>query len=142
MVSRAAILLAGALALSACASVSRRPAEPPDLAPIPGSPATMQAKLYAACVGQAASAGSYDITSGGGARLLRFTCAGAPARGLYDALQAWSAARRSQWTANGRTWRSTGKIVKDLFGADYCSVGPAADFQCAITLNVGPFLVR
>jgi hypothetical protein len=141
MRARVWIVLFGILAMWSCASIPRRSVQPPDLAPIGGSPPTLGAKLYAQCVGQAAGVASYDITSDGQAHLLRFTCTGAPARALYVALDAWSAARHSEWAASGRTWRSTGKVVRDLFGVDYCSAG-AADYQCAITLNVGGFLVN
>jgi len=134
-----------ALAAAGCASTLTRPsrgaAAAPDYAPIAGSPAPPRGRLYADCIGQAATAGGYDQTSDSSTRMLRFQCEGAPARAIYDELGLWSAKRHSQWEAHGRTWRSTNRVIHNLFGVDYCSTAGGSDYRCAITLNVGDFLV-
>jgi hypothetical protein len=135
------LVLLSSAGAGACASTPER-AGPPDLTPVAGSPAGAQGKLYADCVGQAAAAGTYDRTSAGDGHLLRFNCSGEPARAFYIALEGWSAARDSQWTADGRTWRSTAKVQKDLFGVDYCSSAAEADHQCVLVMNGGDFLGR
>ena len=112
----------------------------PNLARIAGSPASARGKIYADCIAQSVGAGTYDRTSDGDTHLLRFHCAGAPARAFYDELAAWSTARDSQWSADGRTWRATAKIKRNLFGTDYCSTDGSADYACDVTLNVGDFL--
>jgi hypothetical protein len=129
-----------ALGATACASTHPSAAMGPNLTPIVGSPAPPRGKLYADCVGQAAATGKIDRTDESSTHLLRFTCTGEPARALFAELEEWSAANKSEWNASGRTWRSTAKIHRDLFGVDYCSSDGAADFACAITLNVGSFL--
>ena len=131
-------LAATAMATQAAGSAKAPPR--PDLSRVAGTPAPPRGALYAQCLAQAASAGTFDRTSNKGTHLLRFTCSGAPAKALYEDLGAWSATHDSQWSADGRTWRATGKIVRDLFGTDYCSSDGAADFRCELTVNVGPFL--
>ncbi len=113
---------------------------PPDLTRITGTPAPSRGKIYADCLAQAAGAGAYDRTADKDTHLLRFKCFGVPAKAFYDELAVWSTAHHSEWAADGRTWRSTGKIVHSLFGTDYCSTDGASDFQCEITVNVGNFL--
>ncbi len=129
-----------AFLLVATTAFAGRPSPPPDLSKVAGTPASSHGKLYADCLAQAASAGALDQTSNKDTHLLRFNCGGAPAKALYDALATWSAAQHSEWSADGRTWRSTEKIVHDLFGTDYCSTDGAADYQCELTVNVGAFL--
>ncbi|MEO7025987.1 MAG: hypothetical protein ABI056_00365 [Caulobacteraceae bacterium] len=134
-----------ALMAAGCASMPARPsrgvAAAANYAPIIGSPAPLRGRLYADCIAQAATAGGYDQTSNSTTRMLRFQCEGAPARALYDELGLWSARRHSQWEAQGRTWRSTNRVIHNLFGVDYCSTDGGTDYRCAITLNVGDFLV-
>ncbi len=140
MIRRLVSVCLAAIGATACASTHPSDAVGPDLTPIVGSPAPPRGKLYADCVGQAAATRKIDRTDDSSTHLLRFTCTGEPARALFAELKEWSAANKSEWTANGRTWRSTAKIHRDLFGVDYCSSKGAADFACAITLNVGSFL--
>ena len=132
------IALAGAAA--ACATGGDPAEGPPDLTPVAGSPASARAKLYADCVGQAAQAGTYDRNSDADTELIRFTCSGEPARAFFEGLAARSAAVGSEWTAQGRTWRSTNRVRRDLFGVDYCSAGASGDHQCVVVLNAGEFL--
>ena len=134
------VCLAAAVTVTACATTSRSPSLSANLTPVAGSPAPPRGRLYADCVGHAAAAGAIDRTDDPSTHLLRFTCSGSPARALFDELRDWSAAHRSEWVAGGRTWRSTAKVHRDLFGVDYCSSDGVADYQCAITINVGPFL--
>lgn len=138
----------GSLLLALCASAllgacaTHPPADvTPNLTPIAGVPEP-RAKIYADCIGQSAAAETYDRSSDASTDLIRFTCTGAPARAFFDVLEARSAAVGSQWTAEGRTWRSTNRVNRDLFGVDYCSAGGAGDVQCVISLNAGPFLRR
>lgn len=132
------ILTAAGIACLAGAASAATP--PPDLARIEGTPAPPHGVLYANCLAQAASAGAFDRTADKSTHLLRFRCSAAPAQALYDALAAWSAARHSEWTSNGRTWRSTSRIIHNLFGTDYCSTDGQNDYQCELTVNVGDFL--
>jgi len=138
----AAMVLLPALALAACASTPGDRAGPRDLTPVAGAPALPRGALYANCLAQAAAGGAYDRTSDPDTHLLRFTCTGEPAQAFYAALEAWSAARDSQWTADGRTWRSTARVIRNLFGVDYCSSDAAGDVRCVIVLNVGDFLAH
>ncbi len=121
-------------------AVTAAPARPPNLARIPGTPAPSHGRIYADCLAQAASAGNFDRTSDKDTHLLRFRCSGPPAQAFYDALASWSAARQSEWMADGRTWRATEKIQRDLFGTDYCFTGDGGDYACEVTVNVGAFL--
>jgi hypothetical protein len=132
-----------AVALSACAAVPHPVGPAPNLAPIVGSPAPSHGQLYASCIAQAVEAGTFDRTSDPDTHLLRFTCRGAPARAFYDGLERWSAAIGSEWFAEARTWRSTQKVVHDLFGVDYCSARAGGeDAMCVIVLNTGKFLLE
>ncbi len=144
MRKNATVLIAalGAVTVTACASSPKPLAPSPNLAPIAGSPVTIHGRLYAECIGQAATTGKYDVNSDPGAHLLRFICSGAPARAFYTELGRWSAAHHSEWVAEARTWRSTGKVIRNLFGVDYCSTDGVSDYQCVIVLNVGPFLAE
>ncbi len=138
-----AIMIALATAaVTGCASANRSAPGSPDLTPVGGSPASFRGKLYADCIAQAASTATYDRTVDSGTYLLRFTCSGAPARAFYVELGGWSAQERSEWVADHRTWRSTGKVIRNLFGVDYCSSDNASDYQCVVTLNVGKFLAE
>ncbi len=138
-----ALLLAGALATSACATTvgASRPAAgaPPNLAAWPGAPAPARGKLYADCLAQAIATGRYDRVDDRGGHLLRFRCGAAPAAALFDELGPWSAARRSEWRSGERVFRSTAAVVHDLFGVDYCS-SDGRTAECALSLNVGDFL--
>ena len=128
------------IGLAGCATHHAESAAAPDYAPLPGAALTPSGELYAACISEAIQARRQDILADSSTRLLRFTCAGEPARRLYAALGDWSAGQHSEWIREGRTWRSTARIKKDLFGADYCWSDSASMAQCVITLNVGAFL--
>lgn len=134
----AVILLA---ALTACAHAPEAATTPPDYAPITGDPAPPNARYYADCIGQAAATGDFRRASdGGGDELILFTCSGAPARAFWDALGPWSAARDSAFEHGGRSYRSTAKVVANMFGVDSCSTAAGADHRCVITFNAGDFL--
>ena len=132
--------LAAAASAAACATGDPEREAPPDLAPVAGSPATPRAKLYADCVGQAAQAGTYDRSRDPDTELIRFTCSGEPARLFFDALAARSATIGSEWTAQGRTWRSTNRVRRNLFGVDYCWREAEGGHGCVVVLNAGDFL--
>ena len=113
----------------------------PDYTPIVSDPATPTARLYADCFVQATQSGTYRRAhDGGGDELILFTCTGAPARAFYEALGPWSARIGSEFDMDGRTARSTSKIRRNLYGADYCSARDDADHQCVISFNAGDFL--
>ena len=139
---RTLLLACAAFAMIPLAAEAKAPPAAPDYTPPPGSPATPHAKLYADCIAQAAAGPAYELSRDKDTQLIRFSCSGAPAKAFYEALGPWSATQKSEWTSAGRTWRSTGKIQKDLFGVDYCSTDGADDYRCAVTLNVGPFLTE
>ena len=132
--------LSSAALLAGCATAGGEAAVAPDYTPPAGDPAP-RAKLYADCAGEAAQAGRNDRVRDGDTTMVRFTCTGAPAQAFYAALGPWSATRQSQWTAQGRTWRSTNRVQRNLFGVDYCSSDGAAA-ECVITLNGGAFLAQ
>ncbi len=140
---RPSLLLAGlALAgLTACAHAPQAAVTKPDYRPIAGEPAPPNARLYAACIGQAAAAGTYRRASdGGGDELILFTCIGAPARAFYEALGPWSAGIGSAFAHDGRSYRATARVQADLFGVDSCSATNGADHRCVLTFNAGDFL--
>jgi hypothetical protein len=129
-----------AAALAGCATRAKLDAAP-DLEVEAGAPAPPQAHLYADCIAGAIRDGRLDAVRQGETRLLRFTCAGAPAAAFFAALAPWSARIGSEWSRDGRLWRSTAKVRHDLFGVDYCSArADGTDAACAVTLNVGGFL--
>lgn len=114
---------------------------PPDYAEIETQPAPAHARLYADCFDQAIANGAYRRAADGGDELLLFTCTGDPAGALYAALAPWSARIGSEWRADGRVWRSTAKVQRNLVGTDYCSATPDdRDARCVITFNAGDFL--
>ena len=136
--------LAG-LALAACASIAPPPAPPPpppppDLtAPLAG-PAPARTVLYTDCLAQAISAGTVAHVSDDSTQLIQFTCTGAAAQRFYEALSVPGEAAGSVWQESGRTFRSTAKVQKNLFGVDYCSSAAPGGAECHIVLNAGPFL--
>lgn len=128
-----------AAALTACAGVPDAPIGPPDYALIPVEPSP-RAALYADCIAQATANRSYGRAHDRDTELVVFTCTGAPARAFYEGLAARSAEVGSEWTFDGRTWRSTNRVQRDLFGADWCSTDPQTGHRCVISLNAGAFL--
>jgi hypothetical protein len=130
------------VALGACAHASDATPVAPDYTPIAGEPAPPNARYYADCIGQAATSGTFRRASdGGGDELILFTCTGAPARAFYDALGLWSVRLGTGFVHDGRSYRSTAKVVANMFGVDSCSVNATdADHRCVITFNAGDFL--
>jgi hypothetical protein len=134
--------LALMLATTACATMSEQAPRAPDYADVPTAAPTPAARLYANCLGQAASSGAFRRTAGGdGAELLLFTCTGAPAAAFFEALGPWSARIGSEFQRDGRTFRSTARVQTDLFGVDYCSAaGNNEAPACVLSFNAGDFL--
>lgn len=129
------------VALTACAHAPEAAPTAADYAPIAGEPAPPNARLYADCIGQAATSGTFRrAADGGGDELILFTCTGAPARAFYDALGPWSARIGSAFDHEGRSYRSTAKVVANMFGVDSCSAISGTDHRCVITFNAGDFL--
>ncbi len=150
---RATTLIAPVLAaslLGACAGMPGLPGlsggggpgpmATPDYAPIAGEMAPPQARFYADCISQASGNRAWQRAQNDDSTLLLFTCTGAAARAFYEGLEARSAAIGSEFTANGRTFRSTEVVQRNLFGVDYCSTDGRGDYACVITLNTGAFL--
>ena len=134
-------LVLALLGAGACAHAPEAAADTPDYTPIVGAPAPPNARYYADCLGQAATTGAYRRASdGGGDELILFTCTGAPARAFYDALGPWSAEIGSAFRHDGRSYRSTAKVVANMFGVDSCSAADNADHRCVLTFNAGDFL--
>lgn len=131
-----------ATALTACAhGPDAAVLSAPDYTPLAGEPAPPNARYYADCLGQAAASGAYRrAADGGGDELILFTCTGAPARAFYDALGPWSVRLDSAFQHDGRTYRSTAKVVANMYGVDSCSAADGADHRCVITFNAGDFL--
>lgn len=137
------LILASALSatLSACAHGASTVPMAPDYSPIVGSPAPANARLYADCIAQAAANNTFVRASDGGDdTLILFTCTGAPATAFYDALGPWSAQIGSAFEREGRSYRSTAKVQRNLFGVDVCSAVGDADHRCVLTFNAGDFL--
>jgi len=132
-------LLAAGLTVTACASVPEAPLGPPDYSAVATRPEP-RARFYADCVAQAAASGTFAHAQDDDTSTILFTCTGAPARAFYDGLATRSAEIGSEFVSEGRTFRSTNRVIRDLFGVDYCSTGGPDDFQCVITLNAGDFL--
>lgn len=129
------------VALTACAHAPEAAPTVPDYTPIAGEPAPPNARFYADCIGQAATSGTFRrAADGGGDELILFTCTGAPARAFYDALGPWSARIGSAFDHEGRSYRSTAKVVANMFGVDSCSAASGTDHRCVITFNAGDFL--
>ena len=133
------LLVAASLAVTACATVPDAPMGPPNYAAIPQRP-DPRARLYADCLGDAVAHGEYGHASDDSTDLILFTCTGPVAKAFYDGLAVRSAAVGSEFVHDGRTYRSTNPVVRDLFGVDYCSTDGTADHTCVVTLNAGEFL--
>jgi hypothetical protein len=138
----AAFALASTLISSGCATAPETPPMPANYAAVPTQTPTPNARLYAACLEQAAAAGAYRRTDDGrGAEFLLFTCTGAPADAFATALIPWSDKIGSVFQREGRTFRSTAKVQTDLFGVDSCSTNAAgSDTVCVLSFNAGDFL--
>lgn len=137
MIRPVAAGLVAAFALSACATTPE-PSGPPDYTPIAAAPAP-RAALYADCIAQAAASGRYGHAYDE-VHVVIFTCDGGPARAFFDALAGFSAAANSEVTVGDRTIRSTTRIERDLFAADYCE-RQGARYSCAISLRTGEFVI-
>lgn len=150
---RATTLIAPVLAaslLGACAGFPSLPglgggdaqliAGAPDYTPVSGELPSPKGRLYADCIAQAAGNRAYLRGQDEDTTLLLFTCTGAAARAFYDGLVEHSAAIGSEFTSAGRTFRSTDRVQRDLYGVDYCSTDGAGNYTCVITLNTGAFL--
>lgn len=129
------VVLLSALALTACAG-GPTPSGPPDFSPIATTP-TATAKLYADCIAQAAQRGRYGHAYDE-VHVVIFTCDGEPARAFFDALSFWAASQNSEVIEGDRTIRSTTRIERDLFAADYCEKRLDA-VTCSISLRTGEF---
>ncbi len=129
------------IAVAGCATAPEPTFDgPPDYSPIQTQPSP-RASLFVDCIAQAIAAGVFGHANSGDSDRLLFTCAGAPARAFYDGLARRSDTIGSEVTVNGRTFRSTEIVERDLFGVDYCSTGGTDDFICVITLNTGAALL-
>jgi len=130
------------LAAGACAHAPEAVPSPPDYAPLTAQPAGPHARLYADCIRQAAETGAYRQVIDGGDELLLFTCEGAVARAFWAALGPHSAAKDSAFENDGRSYRSTARVERDLVGVDYCTVDASGgDARCVLTFNAGDFLI-
>ncbi|WP_428152303.1 hypothetical protein [Brevundimonas sp.] len=139
---RHALVVVALISVAGCATAPEATvAGPPDFSPIQTQPHP-RARLFVDCIAQATAAGAYGHAHDGDSDRLLFTCNGAPARAFYDGLATRSATIGSEVQANGRTFRTTEIVERDLFGVDYCSTGGANDFTCIITLNTGAALVE
>ena len=136
------VVLAAATTLAACATTEVGPPPAPDFSEVTITPAPAHAAFYAACFRQAIDARTYGRASdGGGDELLLFRCDGEPAGAMFAARGPWSAQIGSEWRTDGRVWRSTAKVQRNLFGVDYCSATDAGkDARCVISFNAGDFL--
>lgn len=141
---KTAITLAvvSAFACAACATAPNAPPPPPNYSTVPTQAPTPNARLYAACLEQAAAAGTYRrADNGDGAEYILFTCTGAPAAAFAAALIPWSEKIGSTFQRDGRTFRSTAKVEADLYGVDSCSTDAAGgDAICILSFNAGDFL--
>lgn len=123
------------LAMSACATAPET-AGPPDFSPVGVAP-SRTAKLYADCISQAAATNRYGHAYDE-IHIVVFTCDGAPARTFFEALGPWSSQEGSEVVLGERMIRSTTRIERDLFSADYCE-RTGETYRCAISLRTGAF---
>jgi len=139
--TRAALILSVlAVTVSACATTPE-PTGPADYREIVGQPLAPDGRLYVDCLKQAAEAGRAQRgTDGEDAELILFTCDGAPAKAFFDALGPWSAEIGSAFLAQGRSYRSTARVQRNLFGVDHCSARDGVDHRCVLSFNAGDFL--
>lgn len=136
--------VAGLLTSAACATTSPETAgaAPPNYTPLAGAAGGPHADLYADCLRQAAERRTYRQVVNGGDELLLFTCYGPAAQDFYDALGPHSVAMDSAFQQDGRAYRSTAKVQRDMVGVDHCSVDAAGgEASCVLTFNAGDFLV-
>lgn len=130
------------LAAGACAHAPEAIPSPPDYAPLAAQPTGPHARLYAECIRQAAGTGAYRQVIDGDDELLLFTCEGPIAARFWDALATHSAAMDSGWEHDGRRYRSTARVQRNLIGVDYCTVDMLdGDARCVLTFNAGDFLI-
>ena len=134
---------AALLSSGACAHGGAEPLPgPPDYTPLAAQPAASHARLYADCIRQAAERGAYRQVIDGGDELLLFSCEGPPAQAFWTALERHSAAMDSGWEHDGRRYRSTAKVQRNLIGVDYCTVdATGGDPRCLLAFNAGDFLI-
>jgi hypothetical protein len=141
-VLRSTVVAAVLIVLAGCATAPEATAVgPSDFTPLRTQPAP-RARLFVDCIAQATASGAYGHAHSGDSDRLLFTCTGAPARAFYDGLAVRSAAIGSEVTVDGRIFRTTEIVERDLFGVDYCSTGGPDDFTCVITLNTGAALLE
>ena len=137
---RVGLIVCAGATLGACASGAKAPVVV-DFSELAGRPAPARGLLYVSCMNQAADAGTFrQVSDSESTTLLLLDCDGIPARAFYEALGPWSSSIGSQFQSEGRTYRSTAKVVQNLFGVDYCSVGIASDYRCTLSFNAGDFL--
>lgn len=117
-----------------CGARAVAPTAAPDFRPVAIEPAP-RAALYADCLADAVANQRYGRATDPDTTLLLFTCSGPSARAFFDGLAEHSAKVGSEFQRDGKTYRSTARVRRDLFGVDYCS----AD-ECVITLNAGDFV--
>ena len=134
--------VASLFAAGACAHGPDPLPGPPDYAPLASQTAAPHARLYADCISQAAARGSYRQVIDGGEELLLFNCDGPVASAFWSALETHSAAMDTGWAHDGRRYRSTARVQRNLIGVDYCTVDAAGgDPRCVLTFNAGDFLI-
>ncbi|HEV7228163.1 hypothetical protein [Brevundimonas sp.] len=124
-----------ALVVTACATAPG-PSGPPDFSPI-STTASVNARLYADCIAQAARTGRYGHAHDE-VHVVVFTCDGEPARAFFEALGPWAAAQNSEVVVGDRLIRSTTRIERDLFAADWCERRGEVH-ACNISLRTGEF---
>lgn len=136
------VAAASLLAVGACAHGPEPLPGPPNYAPLVSAETGPHARLYADCIRQAAERSNYRQVIDGGDELLLFTCDGAIAAAFWTALENHSAAMGSGWETDGRRYRSTARVQRNLIGVDYCTVDAAgSDARCVLTFNAGDFLI-
>ena len=110
----------------------------PDFSPI-ATKSSARGTLYADCLAEAIANQRYGHAQDGSTHVLQFTCTAAPARAFFEGLGGWANTQRSEAKADGKVFRSTNRVRKNLFGVDYCA-SDGALYECVITLNVGEFV--
>jgi len=114
------------------------PVTNPDFSPI-ATTSSPRGKLYADCLADGVTNQRYGHAQDGSTNVLLFTCTGAPARAFFEGLGSWATKQGSEAKADGKVFRSTNRVRKNLFGVDYCA-SDGALYECVVTLNVGDFV--
>lgn len=124
MIARLAPRSWASAALATCASIPAVPTGSLDCSPIETRPAPSRAGHDAACIAASVAADTCTHVQDADTDLIVFGCESGPARAFYKALAQRSEEVGAESTFTDQTYRSTDRVLHDLFGIDLCSTVP------------------